>query len=70
MNGSVYITNIKPITIHIPYNVRYYPYLKENIILKMGSWIHTKDMFDIRMDDYKDNFTVMTLNNSWIIENN
>ena len=69
MDGSVYISTLKPIKLKVPFSITQYPYLKQNISLKLGSWMHTADVYDIQMDNRIDNFTVMD-KNSWTIYNN
>ncbi len=71
MDGSVYISTLKPINLQVPFSILKYPYLRQNISLELGPWMHTRDMYDIQMDNRIDNFTVMLTkeNNSWPIEN-
>jgi hypothetical protein len=69
MNGNVYVSVLKPINLHVPFDIFTYPYLNEDITLKFGSWMHTKPIYDLVVDNHPDNFTVMTLKDSWIIEN-
>lgn len=68
MNGHVYVSVLKPLTLKLDFDITRYPFLRQIVDITMGPWMHTNDTVVIQMENKPDNITVYN-EKIWVVKN-